>query len=217
MQVINVYKPSTTCIHFLNNCQQQMCRTAFDHPDLQKALRTHSFDLVITELLASRCDTYLASQLGIPHVAFVSSQMLTWYQDSFDSPSNPAYITTLNSPYPKPETFLQRFWNVIDYVTVYTYFKYVDFSATAMGRQYFGKNQPDVETILRNVSLVFLNTHSSFDLHKPLATNFKEIGGIHLKPAKPLPAVRNTYLSIINHYNLQYTYTIIKQSAIDIT
>ncbi|VVC25654.1 UDP-glucuronosyl/UDP-glucosyltransferase [Cinara cedri] len=197
--VINVYKPSTMCIKFLNTCQQHMCHTAFGHPDLQNALRTRAYDLVITELLASRCDSYLASQLGIPHVAFVSSQMLTWYQDSFDNPSNPAYITTLNSPYPKPETFVQRFWNVIDYVRVYSYFKYVDVMATAIGRQYFGKNQPDVETIIRNISVVFLNTHSSFDLHKPLAANFKEIGGIHLKPAKPLPADLQEFIESAEH------------------
>lgn len=178
------------CIEFINNCHRHMCRTAFEHPDMRKALRTRAFDLVITELLGSRCDTYLASLLGVPHVGLVSSQMLTWYQDSFDSPSNPAYVTTLNSPYPKPETFGQRFWNVIDYVTVYAYFKYADMTATATGRRYFGEHQPDAETVVRNISMVFLNTHSSFDLHKPLAANFKEIGGVHLKPAKPLPAVR---------------------------
>lgn len=185
-----MYKPPTTCLQFLNQAQQHTCRTAFEHPDLQRALNTRRFDLVITEMLASRCDLYLASHLGLPHVAIVSSQMLTWYQDSFDSPSNPSYISTLNSPYPKPETFSQRFWNVVDYVTVYLYNKYVDSTATAMGRKYFGDDRPDAEDLLRNVSMVFLNTHSNFDLHKPLAANFKEIGGIHLKPSKPLPTVR---------------------------
>lgn len=197
-----MYKPPTACLHFLNVAQQHMCRTAYDHPDLRQALRTRRFDLVITELLASRCDLYLASYLGIPQVTIMSSQMLTWYQDSFDSPSNPSYITALNSPYPKPETFAQRFWNVVDYVTISLYFKYVDAKTTVTGRKYFGHNQPDAETLLRNVSMVFLNTHSNFDLHKPLASNFKEIGGLHIKPPKPLPAVR----SIINillrvHFN----------------
>jgi len=192
-QVIGVYKPPTMCLKFLNTVQRQMCKTAFEHPDLWFALRSRRYDLVITELLASRCDLYLASHLGVPHVAIMSSQMLTWYQDSFDSPSNPSYITTLNSPYPKPVTFVQRVWNVVDYVTIHVYFKYVDSAATAMGRKYFGGRRPDAEALLRNVSMVFLNTHSNFDLHKPLATNFKEIGGIHLKPPKPLPDVSEKY------------------------
>lgn len=189
-QVLGTYKPPIPCLQFLTDTQQHMCRTAFDHPDLNRTMRTRRFDLVITELLASRCDLYLAGHLGVPHVAIVSSQMLTWYQDSFDSPSNPSYITTLNSPYPKPETFLQRVWNVIDYVTISLYFKYADFKATEMGRKQFDVRLPDAESLLRNVSMVFLNTHSNFDLHKPIATNFKEIGGIHLKPPKSLPDVR---------------------------
>lgn len=167
-----------------------MCRVAFNHSDLKHALNTRRYDLVITELLASRCDLYLAKNLGVPQVTIMSSQMLTWYQDSFDNPSNPSYITTINSPYPKPETFIQRFWNVIDYISIYLYFKYVDVKATMIGHEFFGSNQPDAETLLRNVSIVFLNTHSNFDLHKPLASNFKEIGGIHIKPPKPLPTVR---------------------------
>lgn len=199
-----MYKPPTRCLKFLNDVQQHMCRTAFDHPDLQLALRTQHYDLVITELLASRCDLYLASRLGVPHVAIMSSQMLTWYQDSFDSPSNPSYITTLNSPYPKPETFVQRFWNVVDYVTVFMYFKYIDTAATIMGRQYFGDDSPHAEDLLRNVSMVFLNTHSNFDFSKPLATNFKEIGGIHLKPPKSLPTVR-IHIKIKDRLNNTYS------------
>lgn len=199
-QVIGEYKHPRKCLKFLNTAQQQMCKTAFEHPVLSQALRTRHYDLVITELLASRCDLYLASHLNVPHVAIMSSQMLTWYQDSFDSPSNPSYLTTLNSPYPKPVTFVQRLWNVFDYVTIYLYFKYVDFTATAMGRKYFGGYQLDAETLLRNVSMVFLNTHSNFDLSKPLATNFKEIGGIHLKPPKSLPDVREKRKNHITHY-----------------
>lgn len=165
----------------------------FNHPDVLHAISTRRYELVITELLASRCDLYLASHLGVPNIGIVSSQMLNWYQDSFDNPSNPSYISTTNSPYPRPESFGQRFWNVIDYIKTGLYFKYIDSTATTIGRKHFGDSKPDAETILRNVSMVFLNTHSNFDLHKPLAANFKEIGGIHLKPPKPLPTVRTYY------------------------
>ncbi|XP_026808298.1 UDP-glucuronosyltransferase 1-7-like isoform X1 [Rhopalosiphum maidis] len=197
--VVGVYKPPVKCLQFLNDVQLNTCRTAFDHPDLQRVLHTGHYDLVITELLGSRCDLYLASHLSVPHVAIVSSQMLTWYQDSFDNPSNPSYITTLNSPYPKPETFVQRLWNLIDYVTVCVYFKHIDTAATVMGRKYFGDNRPHAEDLLRNVSMVFLNTHSNFDLSKPLATNFKEIGGIHLKPPNPLPTDLEEFINNSEH------------------
>lgn len=197
--VVGVYKPPVACLKFLNDVQLTTCRATFDHPDLQRALHAGHYDLVITELLGSRCDLYLASHLGLPHVAIISSQMLTWYQDSFDNPSNPSYISTLNSPYPKPETFLQRFWNFVDYAVICTYFKYMDIEATVMGRKYFGDSRPNAEALLRNVSMVFLNTHSNFDFAKPLATNFKEIGGIHLKPPKPLPSDLQEFIDNSEH------------------
>lgn len=190
-QVVGTYRSPTKCLYFLNEVQQATCRVAFVLPELRQTLLARHFDLVITELLASRCDAYVASYLGVPHVTIMSSQMLTWYQDSFDSPSNPSYMSTLHSPYHRPETFVQRLLGVIDYITINVYARYVDATATEMGRQRFGRHLPDAETLLRNVSMVFLNTHSEFDLHKPMATNFKEIGGIHLKPLKPLPMVRS--------------------------
>lgn len=195
--MIGVYKPIYKCLEFLNAAHQHTCRAAFEHPELLRALATRRFDLVITELLGSRCDLYAASHLGVPHVAIVSSQMLPWYQDSFDSPSMPSCVASLHSPYPRPETFAQRLWNLVDYVTVHAYFKYVDRAATAIGHRYFGSSAarlPDAESVLRNVSLVFLNTHFHFDTSKPLAANFKEIGGIHLKPPGPLPAVSDETL-----------------------
>ncbi|XP_050442565.1 UDP-glucosyltransferase 2-like [Adelges cooleyi] len=186
-KVIGVFKPPTACLKFLNENQQHTCETTYNLPEFRQVLQSKRFDVVITELLASRCDLYLASHLGIPQVTIMSSQMLTWYQDYFDSPSIPSYLTPLNSPYPKPETFFQRFWSLVDYSSISLYFKHIDSGATQMGRKYFGDDQPDAEALLRNVSIVFMNTHSSFDLHKPMATNFVEVGGIHLKPQKPLP------------------------------
>jgi len=79
------------------------------------------------------------------------------------------------------------------------YFKYVDIAATAMGRKYFSDSRPHAEDLLRNVSMVFLNTHSNFDLSKPLATNFKEIGGIHLKSPKPLPTDLEEFINSSEH------------------
>lgn len=189
-QVIGTYKPPTSCHEFLNGVHRHTCRVAFEHPDLRRLLRDRNYDLVVTELLASGCDAYVAAHLGVPHVAVVSSQMLTWYQHLFDSPAVPSYVATLHTPRPAPRTFAQRLWNAVDYATITAYAWYADAGVTAAGRERFGSHHPDAETLLRNVSLVFLNTHSEFDLHKPLAANFKEIGGIHLKPPRPLPDVR---------------------------
>lgn len=193
-----VYTPPRTCLKFLNEAQRRTCEVVFEHPALSPPLRARRYDLVITELLASRCDAFVASHLGVPHVAIVSSPMLTWYRHAFDCPSNPSYVPTLHAPYTAPSTFAQRLWNIVDHVVITAYSRYVDAAATAVGRARYGGQRPDADALLRNVSLVLLNTHSDFDLHKPMAANFKEIGGVHLKPAKPLPAVRVAFYVFVS-------------------
>lgn len=69
-------------------------------------------------------------------------------------------------------------------------------------RQYFGNDMPYLGDILKNVSMLFLNTDPI--VHKPraLQTNVVELGGkIHIKDKKPLPKVNNKrFLSPFKHH-----------------
>jgi hypothetical protein len=47
-------------------------------------------------------------------------------------------------------------------------------------------------------SLVLLNTHHSLGYPKPLMTNYVQVGGMHVKPLKKFPQVRNVILMWIN-------------------
>lgn len=54
----------------------------------------------------------------------------------------------------------------------------------------FGAGIPDVAEIAKNISLVLVNQHYSFTGPKPLSNQLIEVGGLHLKPSKPIPKVR---------------------------
>lgn len=56
-------------------------------------------------------------------------------------------------------------------------------------RQRFGDNIPDVAEIAKKISLTFVNQHYSYTGPKPLSNQLIEIGGIHIKPDKPIPQV----------------------------
>ena len=54
------------------------------------------------------------------------------------------------------------------------------------------RNMPDLpslDSIERNQSFNFVNTHRILSTVMPLLPNQIEIGGIHVQPAKPLPQV----------------------------
>lgn len=140
-------------------------------------------------MLASSCDTYVAYHLKIPQIVVTSSHIHTWYHHMMGSHLNPAHISTFNSPFAVPANFVQRLMNFYDYFFSHLVLKWVDWEATAIGRKYFGQDAPDADTLMSNVSLVFVNGHNALDLPKPLLPNFVDIGGLHLAPVKPLPAV----------------------------
>lgn len=54
----------------------------------------------------------------------------------------------------------------------------------------FGPGIPDVAEIAKKSSLLMINQHYSLHGPKPLTPPVIEIGGSHIKEAKPLPDVR---------------------------
>lgn len=55
--------------------------------------------------------------------------------------------------------------------------------------EYFKDAPPLMEMIERNISMVFLNSHSVISDAKPLVPSMVEIGGFHIEDPKPLPKV----------------------------
>ncbi|XP_050441657.1 UDP-glucosyltransferase 2-like isoform X2 [Adelges cooleyi] len=172
---------------YLNGRHRFTCDIVFGLDEFWNTIRSHKFDLFITELLASSCDSYVSHHLQIPQILVTASHMNTWYHDTFASHTNPAYVSTFHSGFATPSNFVQRFMNFYDYLYSHLVYKWVDREATKIGRKYFGPDVPDADTVMKNTSLVFINGHFTVDLPKPVLPNFVDIGGIHLVPPKPLP------------------------------
>lgn len=61
-------------------------------------------------------------------------------------------------------------------------------------RKRFGDGIPSVAGIAKKISLTFVNQHYSFAGPKPLSNQLIEVGGLHIRPAKPLPQVGYKFL-----------------------
>lgn len=59
-------------------------------------------------------------------------------------------------------------------------------------RKRFGDGVPNVAEIGKKISLTFVNQHYSYAGPKPLSNQLIEIGGMHIKPLKPIPQVSLT-------------------------
>lgn len=130
-------------------------------------------------------DTPMMTQLLFINFQIVFSRA----NGPFDNPLITSCTSTLNVPIASPKTFWDRLLNTYDYAYTYSLHWWYDRRATEIGRTYFGKDAPDAHTLRKQISLVFVNSHFSFDLPRPWGTNLIEIGGIHVAKPKPLPEV----------------------------
>lgn len=103
-----------------------------------------------------------------------------------------------------PKTFWNRLVNTYDYVYTNTLSRWYDRTATIIGRNYFGQDAPEADELMKKISLIFVNSHFTFNQPRPWIPNLIEIGGIHVTDPKPLPEVIRINISKKLTYSLKY-------------
>lgn len=66
---------------------------------------------------------------------------------------------------------------------------FADPAADRILQEAFGANVPSVTELSKKTSMIFVNQHYSLSGAKPLSPAIVELGGIHIKEAKPLDEV----------------------------
>ena len=97
------------------------------------------------------------------------------YHHSTDSTLSNVWKRTLNAVY----------YTLDDILRHYYYFPIVEKQA----EKFTGRKTRKFGDIEKDVSIVLVNTHSSFDIGVPLPANVIEIGGMHVAKSKPLSQV----------------------------
>lgn len=152
--------------------------------------RVYSFQ-VFTEIFGADCDVGYAYYFKAPLLSVMSSSHLPWSYDRVGGPDNPSYIPTIVTRAAGKMNFKERMINTLYYI----YFKlawkyYSEWPADKMLKENFGPDTPYINDLLYNTSMVFVNGHFSLDGPRPLVPNMVEIGGIHIKPPRPIPKVK---------------------------
>lgn len=157
---------------------------------------TETFDLVITELFINDVSAAFAKKFKVPLIAMTSMVPLPWSNYRVANPDNPAYIPNFFSSYSTHMCFKERLTNTIIYIlTKIAYIYYLNESEIIV-KKHFGNDFPPLEEILKDTSLLLLNSFPVLNGARPTVPQVIEIGGIHVKPAKTLSQV-NYYLSKI--------------------
>lgn len=146
------------------------------------------FDAILVDHIMLDCASLEAVRSGLPLIFAVSvSTYFLRERRTLGHLSNPATATTVMSGRAAPRTFCQRLRNAVS--TVYGR------AVVAILDLWLGTAEPRLYELHGPVapSLVFLNDHFVSGRAGPTPANVVSVGGVHLKPARAVPAVRNRF------------------------
>jgi len=133
----------------------------------------------------------LRHKYGAPVVQLLpfatSPRVSQWHGNPYD----PSYIAGFASCYAAPMTFLQRAENTSSAVfnTWINRALYLPQHRLILD-EYFTyaerEHRPDLEIMLRNVSLTLVNSHPLIGSVAPLIPSYVQVAGMHVKPVKAL-------------------------------
>lgn len=168
------------------------CRDAINSPQLDQILEIHnqkSFDIVLVELFDTDCPLGIIHKLNVPHIGMSSCALFPWYYDRVNLPDVPSYNPSGFLDHANNMNVVQRAKNWLIFKTMKLLFRFItQNNDNKLLREKF-PDLPDVANIANNISLVLINQHYSMSGPKPLSNQVIEIGGVHIKSAKPLPKV----------------------------
>lgn len=160
----------TDLIRSNHNFSQNTCKIIYENSVIQDIMNDSkpNFDIIIVELQASECISYLSVVLNIPLI--------------YVAP--PPIVSYVNVP----RTFFERLINAIllFYTSLIRHYKFWSLSIADT------KSINVVESI--EPSIVFSNAHDISDVSRPLLPNVIQIGGIHLRPPQKIPNVSKYFL-----------------------
>lgn len=160
---------------------------------------TEEFDLVINDLFINDVFAAFANKFNAPLISMVSSVLLPWANYRVANPDNPAYIPNFFSPYSNNMCFKERLLNTINYILTNIASIFYLRKSDIIVKQHFGNDYPPLEDILKNTSLLMVNSFPVLTGARPTVPQVVQIGGIHLKPVKRLPQDIEKFINKSKH------------------
>ncbi|XP_043968425.1 UDP-glucuronosyltransferase 2A2-like isoform X2 [Gambusia affinis] len=154
---------------------------------IMKKLKEGNYDVLFSDPVYPGSDL-TADILDIPLVYSLRFSMAhNWERMCGQLPAPPSFVPAAMSKLTDKMDFSERLWNVLfyalqDVVMNQFIWKEVD--------KYYSEVRGTPTSaceLMGKADIWLLRTYWDFDFPRPLLPNFKFIGGIHCKPAKPLP------------------------------
>ncbi|XP_062410398.1 UDP-glucuronosyltransferase 2C1-like isoform X6 [Sardina pilchardus] len=166
---------------------QALCRTLYSNKSLIEKLQQERYEVMFLDPMFM-CGDLLAQTLDVP---FVLSMRFSFgnaiERQCGQLPTPPSYVPGAAFQYTDQMDFAQRTKMFLFYLSqdilfhVITYFKWDPIYTELAGKP------TKLCEVLSKADIWLIRTYWDFEFPRPLLPNFKFVGGLHCKPAKPLP------------------------------
>ncbi|RZF43050.1 hypothetical protein LSTR_LSTR001228 [Laodelphax striatellus] len=173
-----------------------MSEDTLKHAEVQKLLNSESekFDLIILEThFGQESLLGFGHRFNAPVVSFNPFSTFIFIDEFVGNPFGVAYLPSSDTNYNSRMSFIQRLHNTARAVSslVWGYTFYLPKQDGIM-RKYFthkgAESMPYIVDMLKEVSLVIVNSQASVDYARALVPNVIQVGGLHIaNTTKPLP------------------------------
>ncbi|XP_035932003.2 UDP-glucuronosyltransferase 2A2-like isoform X1 [Halichoerus grypus] len=164
----------------------QICDGVLNNPKLMARLQKGGFDVLVADPVTI-CGDLVALKLGIPFVYTLRfSPASTVERHCGKIPAPASYVPAALSELTDKMTFGERVKNAISYPLQ----DYIFQSYWGEWNSYYSKVLGRPTTlceIMGKAEIWLIRTYWDFEFPRPYLPNFEFVGGLHCKPAKPLP------------------------------
>ncbi|XP_042534097.1 UDP-glucuronosyltransferase 2B31-like isoform X3 [Dipodomys spectabilis] len=168
---------------------ESLCKYMIFNEKLMKTLQESKFDVLLADPVVP-CGELLAELLKIPFVYTLRFFPGNAYEKQCGGlPFPPSYVPVALSELSDRMSFMERVKNMMNVIFFDLYFqtfnekKWNQFYSEVLGRP------TTILELMAKADIWLIRTYWDFDFPRPLLPNFEFVGGLHCKPAKPLPEV----------------------------
>ncbi|XP_031433650.1 UDP-glucuronosyltransferase 2B15-like [Clupea harengus] len=164
-----------------------VCRALFSNKGLMEKLKQEHYEVMLIDPMWM-CGDLLAQTLDVP---FILTLRFTFgnamERQCGQLPTPPSYVPGIGFEYTDQMDFAQRLKNFLFYLSqdillhVMVKIKWDPFYTELAGKP------TELCDVLSKADIWLIRTYWDFEYPRPLLPNFKFVGGLHCKPAKPLP------------------------------
>ncbi|XP_069834340.1 UDP-glucuronosyltransferase 2A2-like isoform X3 [Dendropsophus ebraccatus] len=167
--------------------QRLVCDGVIKNKALLTKLKEEKFDVLVVDPLAP-CGELIAEILGLPFIFSLRFSMgYVVERHCGHIPAPYAYVPGAMNEFSDRMTFTERLKNTVLYLFQDAIFHFVmsppwnRYYSEAIGRP------TTLCEIMGKAEIWLIRTYWDFEYPRPLLPNFEFVGGLHCKPAKPLP------------------------------